>query len=100
MAQVVRALMTRSRDICAAARHGTRCRPHSEGGMIRLETLIELKLINSSFYVSIHVFELILRLKLDKQLPVEQFEASRALRADSTSVSSTLHPSYSCRVLL
>ena len=42
----------------------------SEGGMIRLETLIELKFPNSS------LFELILLLKLDKQFPVEQFEAA------------------------
>ena len=38
------------------------------------------------------LFELILLLKLDKQLPVEQFDASRAIRADSTSVSSSLPP--------
>ena len=31
-------------------------------------------------------------LKLDKQLPVEQFEASRAIRADSISVNSNLPP--------
>ena len=37
-------------------------------------------------------FELVLLLKLVKQYPVEQFEASRAIRADSTSVSSTLPP--------
>ena len=42
----------------------------SEGGMIRSEILIELKFLNSSF------FELILVLKLDKQFPVEQFEAT------------------------
>ena len=41
----------------------------SEGGMIRLETLIEL---NSQF----ELFELILLLKLDKHFPVEQFEAT------------------------
>ena len=40
------------------------------------------------------VFELALLLKLDKQFPVEQFEASRAIRASSISVSSTLPPSY------
>ena len=60
--------------------------PYSEGGMIRLETLIELKFINSSFSNSIfclfvccqfELFELILLLTLHKQLPVEQFEASR-----------------------
>ena len=39
-------------------------------GMIRLETLIELKFLNSSF------FKLILLLELDKQFPVEQFEAT------------------------
>ena len=42
----------------------------SEGGMIRLETLIQLKYLNSSFS------SLILLLKLGKQLPVEQFEAT------------------------
>ena len=42
----------------------------SEGGMILLETLIELKLFNSSFV------EPILLLKIDEQLPVEQFEAT------------------------
>ena len=42
----------------------------SEGGMIRLETLIELKSLDSSFY------ELVLLLKFDKQLPVERFEAA------------------------
>ena len=36
--------------------------------------------------------ELILLLKLDKQFPVEQFEASRAIRGSSISVSSTLPP--------
>ena len=38
------------------------------------------------------LFELVLLLKLDKQLPVEQFEASRAIRGSSISVSSTLPP--------
>ena len=37
------------------------------------------------------LFELIL-LNLDKQFPVEQFEASRAIRGSSISVSSTLSP--------
>ena len=36
------------------------------------------------------LFELVLFLKLDKQLPVEQFEASRTIRGSSISVSSTL----------
>ena len=39
------------------------------------------------------LFELILLSKLDKQIPVEQCEASRAIRGGSTSVSSTLPPS-------
>ena len=39
----------------------------SEGGMIRLETRAQI----SQF----ELFELILLLKLDKRLPVEQFEA-------------------------
>ena len=42
----------------------------SEGGMIRLETLLELKLFTSSFS------SFILLLKLDKQFPIEQFEAT------------------------
>ena len=119
-----------------------------EGGMIRLETLIELKSLNSSFSSSnfstrafraqisqLELFELkslnssfsssnlstrafraqISQLelfelkslnsnfsssnfsiraflsKLDRRFPVE---ASRAIRADSTSISSTLPPSY------
>ena len=37
------------------------------------------------------LFEFILLLNLDKQFPVEQFEASRAIRGNSVSVSST-HP--------
>ena len=37
-------------------------------------------------------FELVLLLKLDKQFPVERFEASRAIRGSSISVSSTLPP--------
>ena len=36
------------------------------------------------------LLELILLLKLDKHFPVEQFEASRAIRGSSISVSSTL----------
>ena len=36
--------------------------------------------------------ERVLLLQLDKQLPVEQFEASRAIRGSSISVSSTLPP--------
>ena len=38
-------------------------------------------------------FELVLLLKLAKLSPVEQFEASRAIRGSSISVSSTLPPS-------
>ena len=52
----------------------------SEGGTIRLETLIELTFLNSSFSNSnlyqFDLFELILLLKLDKQFPVGQFEAT------------------------
>ena len=47
--------------------------------MIRLETIIELKFLNSYFSssnFSIRAFRLILLLKLDEQLPVEQFEAT------------------------
>ena len=39
------------------------------------------------------LFELMIWLNLDKQFPVEQFEASRAIRGGSISVSSTLPPS-------
>ena len=39
------------------------------------------------------IFELILSSKLDQQFPVEQFEASRAIRDSGISVSSTLPPS-------
>ena len=35
---------------------------------------------------------------LDKQFPVEQFEAGRAIRADGTSVSSTLPPLKNGRI--
>ena len=38
------------------------------------------------------LFELVLLLKLDKQFPVERFEASRAIRGSGISVSSTLPP--------
>ena len=40
------------------------------------------------------LFEFALLLKFDKHLPVEQFEASRAIRGSSISVSSTLPPSW------
>ena len=43
---------------------------YSQGGMIRLEPLIELNLLNSL------LFELIPLFKLDKQFPVERFEAT------------------------
>ena len=43
------------------------------------------------------LFELILLLKLDKQFPVERFEAGRAIRGSSVSVSSTLPPSQARR---
>ena len=49
-----------------------------------------------AFRVQISQFELcelVLLLKLYKKLPVEQFEASRAIRGSSISVSSTLPPS-------
>ena len=58
--------------------------------MIRWEALIELESLHSSFSssnFSIRAF------RLDKQFPVEQFEASRAIRGSSISVSSTLPPS-------
>ena len=46
-------------------------------------------------FTQFELFEFILLLKLDKQLPVEQFEASRATRGSSISVSSTL-PDFGC----
>ena len=55
---------------------------HLEGGMIRLEALIELKFLNSSFSSRIsrfelfELFELILLLKFNKRFPVERFEAT------------------------
>ena len=49
----------------------------SEGEMMRLETLIELEFLNSSFS-SLSPY-----LKLDRRFPVEQFEASRAIRGSS-----------------
>ena len=56
----------------------------SEGGMIRLETLIELKYLNSNFSsLSSYV------LKLGNQLPVEQFEAE-------VSQSNSIPPSLTC----
>ena len=48
----------------------------------------------------LELFELILLLKFDKQFPVEQFEAGRAIRGSSISVSSTLPPSYGCPELI
>ena len=50
---------------------GHRILRSSEGVMIWLETLIELKLFNSSF----RAYPFIIEFKSDKQLPVEQFEA-------------------------
>ena len=44
----------------------------SEGGMIRLETLVELKFQ----FELIELFELILLLKLETQFPVEEFAAT------------------------
>ena len=43
--------------------------------------------------VKFELFELILSLRLGTQFPVEQFEARRAIRVSSISVSSTLPPS-------
>ena len=64
--------------------------------MKRFETLIELKFFNSSFpssTFSIRAFRAYpFVLNLDNQLPVERFEASRAIRGSSISVSSTLPP--------
>ena len=66
--------------------------PISEGRMIRLETLIEFIVFNSSFSSSIYQFELSsllnILLKLIKQFSVEQFEAT----ASQSTVSSP--PSY------
>ena len=62
----------------------------SEGGMMQLETLLELKLFNSSFSnstLSIRVVRAFLLLKLNKN------NLYRAIRADSISVNCTLPPS-------
>ena len=64
-------------------------------GMLRLEALIELKFINLSFSnsnFSIRAFRACPPIEHRKQLLVEQFEASRALRGSSISVGSTLPP--------
>ena len=50
-----------------------------------------LRAIRNTIY-QFELFEFILSVKLDTRFPVEQFEASRAIRADGTSVSSTLPP--------
>ena len=48
--------------------------------------------------VQFEFLEFILSLKFDEQFPVEQFEASRAIRSSSISVSSTLPPSLKAAV--
>ena len=63
-------------------------------GVILLEALIELKFLNSSFSSSNFL------LKLDKHFPVEQFEASRAIRGSSISVRSSLPPSPPLRLMI
>ena len=55
------------------------CLCESEGGMIRLGTLIELKFSIQVFRAQnykFEFFELIILLKFDKQLAVERFEAT------------------------
>jgi hypothetical protein len=57
--------------------------------MMRLETLIELESLNSSFSSSdfqFERFELVLLLGLEEQLSDERFEASRAIRGGAISV--------------
>ena len=66
---------------------------NSEGGMIRLETLIELRFLDSGFSssnFSIRVFELVLLSKLNKQFSVERFEPT----ASQSSVPSPLLRSH------
>ena len=66
--------------------------PHpqvSEGGMIRLETLIERKFLNSSFSNSNFSIRVVRAYPLIK---LRQTILNRAIRGDSISVSSTLPP--------
>ena len=61
-----------------------------QGGVIRLETLIELNF-------SIRAFERILWLKFDKQLPVEQFEGTVSRSAaPSPTLSDQASPKAAC----
>ena len=55
------------------------------------ELILLLKL--DKRFEEFELFELILLLKLDEQFPIEQFDASRAIRGSGISVSSTLPPS-------
>ena len=73
-------------------REKRRAREHvSEGGMMRLETLIELKFHNSSFSssnFSIRAFRACPLIKIRQTVPC------RAIRGNSISVNSTLPPLY------
>ena len=47
----------------------------------------------AELFYQFEFFQLVLLLKLDEQVPVEQFEASGAIQGSSLSVGSTLPPS-------
>ena len=67
-----------------------RSRPSSEGGMIRLETLIELRFLNSNFSsskFSIRAFRAYPLIEIRQTVPC------RAIQGNIISVSSTLPPS-------
>ena len=70
--------------------YGGRRPEDSEGGMMRLETLVELKFLNSSFSssnFSIRAFRAYPLVEIEQTVPC------RAIRGNSLSVNSTLPPS-------
>ena len=70
---------------------------YSEGRTIRLETLIELKFLDSSFSSSNSSIRLVRAYPL---IDIRQSAPGRAIRADSISVNSTLPPSYVCTLMM
>ena len=93
---------------CAGtAREQTSYRDALEGGLIGLETLVDLKFLDASCSSSnlsirafraqisqLELFELILLLKLDNQLSIEQFEAavSQSMVSSPRLISTRPHP--------
>ena len=73
---------TRALSLSAPLRK--RVAPLSEGRMLRLETLIELEFLNSSFSSLLYL------------IGIRQTIIYRALRADSISINSALPPSLLC----